>query len=342
MNNMLKRGKKFLSRKTVGNKHEEGDVSEPQSAYAVEEEHVQENHARDVDSEDGLEVVPDKDCGKPNSSLVLQVGMDAEFMAYDEDEPVYPYLDEKHDLKKHGCDEFGHCVEVRPRQAKSGQDLVTNIMGTMAGLPEHLRYRLENVHFMTRKDYVSLLRKQGVKRISESHNVYGSDVLNECPLDIKAIETGKRLVFCGMHVHVSTMFKAGVPAHDPKTGKYTHTEHAEIELPIMTRTLVRIFDRVMFAMLEGDENFNVGRYRSPGFFEVKASHHMEYRSLGATAFTPQRVKLIADIAIEVMKHIDLLSKGGVVTETIFKLMEKLKKTKPYDGDDIRKIWVPWE
>ena len=64
-------------------------------------------------------------------AIKIKVGVDAEFITYHKNVPIYPSLRDHKDaykLERFRCDEFGHCVEARPKEAESGRDLVLNIM----------------------------------------------------------------------------------------------------------------------------------------------------------------------------------------------------------------------
>lgn len=281
--------------------------------------------------------------------LEILVGLDAEFMAYDLNKPVHPQLADKGKYKLHGvgCDEFGHCIEVRPKESDTANGLVLNTIKEMSKLPDTVKYMHENVHTMDKKTFIKLLRAQGTaKEIPGCKNIYGGDILDDCPKDIAARKIGNRIVFCGMHVHVS--------ATDIRRQSVTikgNREDVEIRTPVElpVRTLVYLFDKFLFKPLSDDRNFNIGRYRSPGFYEMKESNHFEYRSLGSSAFQPKRLMLIFEIIKEIIKNLDYYTchhmhvnsedpKG--YTKKMDKLVEALTKTKE-TATELKKLWVPW-
>ena len=279
--------------------------------------------------------------------LKILVGLDAEFMAYHLDSPVYPLLDKReHKLHNVGCDEFGHCIEVRPKESDTAEGLVLNTVKVMAELPAHLKYSHENVHTMDKKTFIKLLRARGTaKEIPDCKNINDQDILDDCKVDLEARKAGNRIVFCGMHVHVS--------ATDISSHKVTikgETESVEIKTPIElpVQTLVYLFDRFLFKPLSNDENFDIGRYRSPGFYERKTSNHFEYRSLGSSAFHPRRLILIFEIVKDIIESLDTytLWNMGRTDERMFysdrlgKLVTTLSKTKS-SPKDLRQLWVPW-
>ena len=279
---------------------------------------------------------------------VIKIGMDTEFMAYDSTgtKSIYPLIDKDKVLMGHGCDEFGHCVEVRPKESDTAEGLVTNVMKEMAWLPAKLTYRPENMHTMDKKTFIELIRARGTaKEIPGCKNVYKTDVLDDCPADIEARKKGKRVVFCGMHIHVS--------AEDVKTrqfkidGKNVSKEVTiPIELPV--QSLVCLFDQHLFSAMSGDKDANAGRYRAKGFYELKKfdNSHFEYRSLGSSSFTPKRVKIIFEIIKELVANTDFymihaIRGTGQTSTKMYALCESLKKTSP-STQDLRKLWVPWE
>jgi len=279
---------------------------------------------------------------------VIKIGMDTEFMAYDSTgaNPIYPLLDKDHVLMGHGCDEFGHCVEVRPKEADNAEDLLTNIMKEMVRLPAKLTYRPENMHTMDKKTFISLLRARGTaKEIPACKNIYKTDVLDDCEADIKARKEGKRIVFCGMHIHVSAK---DVRQHSITIGGKTERQDIETPIELPTQSLVYLFDHYLFNALSSDKDANVGRYRAKGFYEMKAANgsHFEYRSLSSTAFTPKRVRIIFEIIKEIMSNTDFymiqaIRGTGSTSTTMYSLCESLKKSSP-STQDLRKLWVPWE
>lgn len=292
---------------------------------------------------------------------IIKIGLDAEFMAYKGSKPVYPMTDEgmKIGLRNFGCDEFGHCVEARPKEATSASVLVTNAMKAMEELPVGLKYIPENAHLMEKADYIKLLREQGGKQLSGAKNIHKQDILDDCPAELEARKAGKRLVYCGMHLHVSKMLKHTVSVETSstksKTGKVEKdlvVKEVEVPVALPTKTLVWLFDVCLFSPLAGDKDASIGRYRSPGFYEPKnGSHHFEYRSLGITAFTPERLYLIFKIAKELIKNVDDYTLLGLQTKDdkvfkdtnskLYKLVDALLKTKPATKC-LKKLWVPWK
>lgn len=279
----------------------------------------------------------------------ILIGLDAEFMAYHGHHAVYPLLDrEEFKLYGVGCDEFGHCIEVRPKESDTAEGLVTNTMKAVSELPsELLVYRHENMHTMDKKTFIKLVRAQGAaKVIPTCQNIYNKDILEDNPADLEARKVGNRIVFCGMHVHVS--------ATDVRRQSVTikgNREDVEIHTPIKlpVQTLVYLFDKFLFEPLSKDDNFNIGRYRSPGFYDVKSENHFEYRSLGSSAFHPKRLMIIFEIIEELIKNLDYYAlwhmridpknpKG--YTKEMGELVTALSKTKA-SSKDLRGLWVPW-
>lgn len=274
----------------------------------------------------------------------ILIGLDAEFMASHLGTAVYPLLDRtEFKLWGVGCDEFGHCVEVRPKESDTAEGLVLNTVKVMAELPDTVKYMHQNVHTMDKATFIKLLRAQGTgKVIPGCKNIYGKDILNDCEMDLAARKEGKRIVFCGMHVHVSAtdIRQQRVTVKGNKEDVEIHTP---IELPV--RTLIHLFDEFLFKPLSSDKNFNIGRYRSPGFYEVKTSNHFEYRSLGSSAFHPKRLMLIFEIIKEIIENIDYytlwnMRETGRCTKEMDELVSALTRTKDSSAE-LKKLWVPW-
>jgi hypothetical protein len=150
-----------------------------------------------------------------------------------------------------------------------------------------------------------------------------------------------------MHVHVSAI---SVDFQDIKIGDKTENKRVEMPIALPIHVLVYLFDHHIFNALcvAGDDNIDVGRYRSKGFYETKSreGHHFEYRSLGSSAFTPARVKIIFDMVKEIMDNIDfyaiqVMCNTGKTSQRLAKLYDQLKDTKQAT-EDLRKLWVPWE
>jgi hypothetical protein len=285
-------------------------------------------------------------------SEIIKIGLDAEFMAYKGSKVIYPIMPEglKTGVRQFGCDEFGHCVEARPKEADNANELITNVMKAMERLPEGLKYVPENVHSMEKSDYFKLLREQGSKQLSGCKNIHKQDILDDCPAELKARELGRRLTFCGMHLHVSKVLRHQESYE--KEDKTIGTRYVELPVNLPIKTLVWLFDICLFSPLSSDANFAIGRYRSPGFYETKGgNHHFEYRSLGVSAFTPERLYIIFEIAQELIKNVDdytilglQKTDGKVIKDTeskLYKLVNRLLKTKP-TAKCLRKLWVPWK
>jgi len=299
-------------------------------------------------------------------TLKISVGMDPEFMASYKGKHIYPLIaDSKHlvsgkakrlalsnALGKINYDEFGHCVEIRPTQATTSKQLILNIISTMMDLPGDFKYTTDNSVLMDRTDFNAILRKLDSKDLSKSQNIYGVDILDDTQPELDARANKQRLLYCGCHMHLSATDVVGVPVPDHGT----HNVETRVTLPI--KTLVRLFDTLLFDPLAKDHDFCVGKYRQKGFYEHKFHGGIEYRSLGASAFTPKRIALIADIMIATTKWImnsdiqdNLLSRGvdnagssidiiASLGKEVKEMVAELARTKSITGD-IRKAWVPF-
>lgn len=302
----------------------------------------------------------------------VKVGADIEFMAKYHGEYVYPAIQQEgitivddgeivvknkknNDALHLPSDDAGHCVEIRPEPAKNGEGLVLNIIKSMAELPKTFSYHCENTHIMDKKAAFKIIVAVGGKNIADSHNLYPHNDIDDCELDIEARQNGKRLYFCGCHFHISAYKTVDiVDEHDIESAK------VDIELP--AELLVYLLDRFVFSKLETDDNFNIGRYRERGFYKENFNAYnggtLEYRSLGSSAMTPKRVRLIADIIIELVKFVisnrNILMAYGhlpgdaevyypAVPEKVIQLSNKLGKTKPFSSNvNIRNKWVIYE
>lgn len=130
------------------------------------------------------------------------------------------------------------------------------------------------------KQYAKVLRKMGYKPLSESSNIYGTDILsltNEV-VDENGAVTGK-LVSTGLHVHFSS--------HSMEKVKIADSSYKTISTSVIT------YPDVKFIVEEFDKNLlettmkslpNGLKFRHKGFWEEK-SHGFEYRSLPATSQT---------------------------------------------------------
>ena len=252
-------------------------------------------------------------------------------------------------LRRIGMDDFGHCIELRPEEAASGQDVVFNLMREFRKLPDEFNYYGENTHLMPKAVFIKAVRSAGRKTVSECRNVYGVDVLDDCPADIEARKNGQRLVFCGTHMHVSATKKVTIG-----TGGDAKSEHKIVALPM--KTLTALFDTFLFSQLAKDSGANIGRYRQPGFYEPKDHGGFEYRSLGASALTPKRICLISDIIIELTKfvldpeNVDALMFSSLnapkdaekialnFPKVVDEMAAELKSTRAV-STDLHKLWV---
>jgi len=288
--------------------------------------------------------------------LNIRIGLDAEFMGYVASStkgpvPVYPNIAGREfaSLRAFGCDEFGHCLEARPTEGESAEELVTNTMKAMSKLPDGVMYKAENAHLMDKKPFIQLIKAQGGKELPTCSNIVGQEILDDCKADIEARKDNKRLLFCGMHVHVSAT--KSIRETFEVDGK-TATKDINVPIKLPVKSLVFLFDKYLFSALRNDPDFNIGRYRSPGFYELKKADgsHFEYRSLGSTAFTPERVNLIFKIISEIVKNFDhhnlcntkpKIGIGTTATKNLNKLVKELSLTRP-TTKDLKDLWVPWQ
>lgn len=288
----------------------------------------------------------------------IKIGLDPEFMMKFKGEYIYPKLGlagnpklnslpknspEADALRDVSYDEFGHCVEIRPKEASTAKQVVLNTISAMAKLPDCFNYYSENSHILDKKILIAIMRKIGNKDMSHSINIYGGDILDDCPADIAARKDGKRLLFCGGHMHVS--------ATDTIITRVDGVNHSKkVNIPLPVQTLVRLFDKYLFTPLVKDNHFDIGRYRQRGFYELKTMHGgFEYRSLGSSMLTPRRVLLVSEIMIELTKFclnpntIDVAMFGArnitsFVPKHILQLSEELGKTDEVKSN-LRKLWV---
>lgn len=270
--------------------------------------------------------------------MITRIGMDVEFMAFHRGKMVYAQgPNSPQELREVGCDEFGHCIEIRPKQATDEFELIGNIMRAMSALPKKFAYKSLNAVEVPEKEYIDLVRKQGQKNVPECINVYNADILATTDFEKQAIKSNKKVLYCGMHIHVSTAIEH---RYEGKNGRVVE----EIGLPIPAVLLTQLFDKLIFTGLSDDPLFKCGRYRQPGFYEMKTKSHFEYRSLGSSAFTPERVAIIFRMIKTIVENADglsiILKDYFLNSKTeLYKLCAKLKATKP-SSQDLLKIWMP--
>jgi hypothetical protein len=299
--------------------------------------------------------------------MKIKIGMDPEFMVFYKGQPIYPVLRDANTcipkpskardrvisaLDKVDYDEFGHCCEIRPAEAESGEKLMYNVMTEMAKLPGDFKYHTFNAYWLDKKLVTKMIRLTGRKDVSQSKNIYGNDVLDDCEEDLKAAKAGQKILFCGCHMHVSATKE--VVINEVIDGR-TEIHRKEESIPLPTEVLTLLFDRLIFSQLDSDKNFKIGRYRSPGFYEEKHHGGFEYRSLGASALTPKRVYLIAEAMIAIVRE-TMKIHGAAFTALMLQtytrddivntmwdrtkhILNELVKTKPITGN-IQKIWTP--
>ena len=270
--------------------------------------------------------------------MKILIGLDAEFMALKKGKFAFPLMERK--LSGFGCDEMGHCLESRPEPAHEAQELIFNIMRSLARLPSGYRYVAENMITIPKKDYFELLKKQGGKEIPDCVNIYGKEILDD---DAEYDRETHRPLFCGMHVHISAYeeFEYGrydeVKKHCVPEMQKTYTELPKV-------TLVKLFDKYIFDALKDDLRFVAGRYRQPGFYEDKSHGGFEYRSLGSTAFTPKRVAIIFDMVKTVVENHDMLANPTDKKRSVETALEerKIKLSKTAPATNLFGTWISWK
>jgi hypothetical protein len=295
--------------------------------------------------------------------MKIKIGTDPEFMAKYSKDYIYPILGAvgnecmtncdlaaRSALARLSTDEFGHCVEIRPHEAESGEQLVLNTIREFAKLPQCFTYHADNAHLMDKKTFIKIIRKLQRKDISESQNIYGIDILDDCKADIEARKAGQRLLFCGCHMHISATRSISITE-----GTKTLRSEENVALPV--QTLVWLFDQLIFPAMAKDTDFTIGRYRNRGFYESKGHGGFEYRSLGSSMLTPKRMLLVGDTMIEITKRLlplmDEATKSlcagnhngqdlvhAVTTKQIGEMIRELRTTKAPTGN-LAKIWVPY-
>lgn len=281
--------------------------------------------------------------------MKILIGLDAEFMALKRGRFAFPLI-EPGRLSGFGCDEMGHCLEARPEAAHSARGLVFNTMKALSELPTGYKYTPENMITIPKEDYFKLLKIQGGKEVPKCINVYNKDILDDGDAGSASVEYDRslhRVLFCGMHVHVSAYKKVEYEQwDDSKKCSVPQTQKVFIDLPKIT--LVKLFDEYIFDALKNDPGFVSGRYRQPGFYEDKTHGGFEYRSLGSTALTPKRVAIIFDMVKMIVENCDVLanigcsdsSKDSEARTALSKLKTRLSKTRP--PTNLLRAWVTWK
>jgi len=294
--------------------------------------------------------------------MEITIGTNPEFMVKYRGNCVYPSLSEENYAMRNNSDltdkldtiprgDFGHCAEIRPLPATSGKQLVLNTIDVMSTLPQEFKYHTKNTHMLSKEMMSMLLHIAGSKKIPQAQNIYKKPILKDCPLYLVARKEGLRLLFCGCHMHISTTRTIRI-----KVGKEVVEHKENIDLP--AESLVWLFDNLLFSCFIREHGFNAGSHRSMGYYERKSHGGFEYRSLGSSAFTPKRLRLIADLMIDITEQFmsridkslaelrnahpetynptDFLSKDGK------SMLKELKKTKPITSPKgILKTWVPF-
>ena len=275
---------------------------------------------------------------------MFKIGMDAEFMAYSKGRVVFPKLSSPEDpIRRSGCDEFGHCVEIRPEETSDKETLIANIATAIGKLPQQYKYFTENIHIVKKEEYYKLIRSSGsTKELPVCKNIYGSDILDDSDIEGQERKQGNRVLYCGMHIHVSTFLEKVVPVESD--GKTIHGR-TKVPLDINKQSLTALFDTFLYEPLREDKNFASGKFRMPGYYEEKSDSHFEYRSLGSSALTPVRVAIIFQVISEILNNYDSLmveslTAKGKAWESILRISERLRKTKESHAD-LKKVWTPW-
>jgi len=100
--------------------------------------------------------------------MEIKIGMDVEFMPFDGKRMVYARGPKSpRYLRSTSCDEFGHCVEIRPRESTDEFELIGNIMRAMSDLPKEFSYRAMNAVEVPEADFIELLRLQRRKDVPD-------------------------------------------------------------------------------------------------------------------------------------------------------------------------------
>lgn len=289
--------------------------------------------------------------------IKIKVGLDPEFMVKYKGNYMYPILKNRDDFDNVddysaacgiGMDDFGHCAEIRPSEGETGKEVVLNTISTMASLPAQFKYYGDNTHQIDKKTFIKMLRRIGRKDLSESLNIHDIDILDDCAMDLTVRQKGQRLLFCGCHMHISAT-ESFTQRYKGETINVSHN----YKLPV--KALVWLFDKLIFECLKDDKHFDVGRYRQTGFYELKGHGGFEYRSLGASALTPTRIRLISDLMISITETV-----VGNLNEFVFQtsrpevsladlafstkvrdMLTALARTKSCTSD-LRKLWVPFD
>lgn len=201
---------------------------------------------------------------------------------------------------------------------------------------KNLVVNLDGIWEIDLKKKAEILRKMGTKTVSESKNIYKTDLLE---LSDDIIEDGKitgRYLSTGLHVHFSSqvicekVFPVGrkysyTPMEIPlvfgdgiKTNlelfkrDQEHSPSAELVEAIanrITKPVIEHFVKEMdknllkhFLLLSSDKVSDL-KFRQPGFYEVKSYGRFEYRSLPFNRYVLEDIYKVVDFSFKLLEEL---------------------------------------
>jgi len=246
------------------------------------------------------------------------VGLEAEFILADVNrELVFP-VDFGFDT-----DEYILLAEIRANPGETPEETVANFIKTFTKFENSLHEKIlswaaSGYYIISPELNAKVLRRMGSKEITQSQNIYGTDLLT---LSDDVIEDGKvvgRKISAGLHVHFSSsetvedykweslyeyhpvklpitlgdtgvsttvdLYRRAELAREQQKKLSVKAYANRITNPVINH-IVQEMDILLDQLIFGDHETRKLKYRQPGFYEKKYHGGFEYRSLPANEQT---------------------------------------------------------
>ena len=261
------------------------------------------------------------------------VGLEAEFFVLKDNELVFP--------SDYGfsTDEFIILGEFRAEPGNNRSETIANFLKAYYDTVEKATKNGVNISLIPSytidlEFWSKILKRLGMKEISQSKNIYGTDILK---MSDAVISEGKLVghnLTIGLHIHFSSseinerkvLFSPMdnyIPVYLPlsigenlnttinlyqKTGTLPSKEEiissyaSRITKPVLEYMIKRLDNELLPIYSDGVKEF---KFRQPGYYELKSHGGFEYRSLPMRAEILDSIFNIVDFSFDLLESLDL-------------------------------------
>jgi len=269
------------------------------------------------------------------SNIFNRIGLEAEFfVTNNKGELLFPAS------SGFQTDSFVILGEFRAEPGTTRIETVTNFMESWLGIQERAKSKCKVIDINPYQEvdidlWSTILKKQGTKEITQSQNIYGTDITRDSDAIISRSKIKGHRLSIGFHIHFSSYVEAktlytteeshyyepvtlplqlsdtGLPTMnirlwDMKYKKEPEVKEVKASVSRITKPvihhIVEDLDNTLFPAYKPDVQL---KFRKPGFYELKGHGGFEYRSLPFSQAVLDNLYPIVDHCYNLLEDLDV-------------------------------------